>query len=128
MTLNMHEIVGRSHILMITFDTLRYDVAYEQLQLGNTPNLARVLPESTWQKCHSPGSFTYAAHVAFFAGFLPTPAKPGRHERLFALKFAGSETTGTNTFVFDASDIVSGLANEGYRTICIGGVGFFKKQ
>jgi hypothetical protein len=113
---------------MITFDTLRYDVACQQLQLGNTPNLARVLPETGWQKCHSPASFTYAAHVAFFAGFLPTPATPGRHERLFALKFSGSESTGTSTFVFDTPDIVSGLANEGYRTLCIGGVGFFKKQ
>ena len=128
MTFNMHKIVGHSHILMITFDTLRYDVACEQLALGNTPNIARVLPNHQWQKCHSPASFTYAAHVAFFAGFFPTPATPGRHERLFALKFSGSETTGSNTFVFDTPDIVSGLANEGYRTLCIGGVGFFKKQ
>jgi membrane-anchored protein YejM (alkaline phosphatase superfamily) len=128
MNINMHQLVGRSHILMITFDTLRYDIACEQLDLGNTPNLANMLPEKKWQESHSPGSFTYAAHQAFFAGFFPTPAKPGRHERLFALKFTGSETTGTNTFVFDTPDIVSGLANEGYRTICIGGVGFFKKQ
>ena len=128
MILNMNQIIGHSHILMITFDTLRYDVACEQLDSGNTPNLARVLPEKRWQKCHSPASFTYAAHVAFFAGFLPTPATPGRHERLFALKFSGSETTGSNTLVFDTPDIVSGLANRGYRTVCIGGVGFFKKQ
>lgn len=128
MTFNMHDIVGRSHILMITFDTLRYDIAHQELQKGNTPNIATVLPESGWQESHSPGSFTYAAHTAFFAGFFPTPATPGRHERLFALKFAGSETTGQNTFAFDTTDIVSGLANEGYRTICIGGVGFFKKQ
>jgi len=113
---------------MITFDTLRYDVACQQLQLGNTPNLARVLPENGWQKCHSPASFTYAAHVAFFAGFLPTPATPGRHERLFAVQFSGSESIGASTFVFDTPDIVSGLANQGYRTLCIGGVGFFKKQ
>lgn len=128
MPLNMHQCVGQSHILMITFDTLRYDVACDELQKGNTPNLARVLPENLWTKCHSPASFTYAAHMAFFTGFFPTPATPGRHERLFALKFSGSETTGKNTFVFDTPDIVSGLASEGYRTICIGGVGFFKKQ
>jgi hypothetical protein len=29
--------------------------------------------------------------------------------------------------VFDAPDIVSGLAGRGYHTICIGGVGFFNK-
>jgi arylsulfatase A-like enzyme len=128
MNLNMHQCVGQSHILMITFDTLRYDAACDELQKGNTPNIARVLPESLWTKCHSPASFTYAAHMAFFTGFFPTPATPGRHERLFALKFSGSETTGKNTFVFDTPDIVSGLEMEGYRTICIGGVGFFKKQ
>jgi hypothetical protein len=128
MTFDMHKILGQAHILMISFDTLRYDVAQQELQKGNTPNIAKVLPASGWQESHSPGSFTYAAHTAFFAGFFPTPAKPGKHERLFALNFAGSETTGNNTFVFETADIVSGLANEGYRTICIGGVGFFKKQ
>jgi len=30
--------------------------------------------------------------------------------------------------VFDAPDIVTGLAVRGYHTVCIGGVGFFNKQ
>jgi hypothetical protein len=63
-----------------------------------------------------------------FAGFLPTPAKPGRHPRLFALRFEGSETTAETTCVLDAPDIVSGLRGRGYRTACIGGVGFFNKK
>ena len=64
-----------------------------------------------------------------FAGFLPTPARPGPHPRLFALAFAGSETTDANTFVFDGhADIVHGFASLGYRTLCIGGVGFFILQ
>jgi hypothetical protein len=77
---------------------------------------------------HSPGSFTYAAHQAFFAGFLPTPVAPGKHSRLFAVRFPGSETTTEQTCVFDAPDIVTGLAMRGYHTICIGGVGFFNKR
>jgi len=43
-----------------------------------------MLPASGWERRHSPASFTYAAHQAFFAGFLPTPASPGPHPRLFA--------------------------------------------
>src|SRR5207248_2112162 len=78
---------------------------------------------------HSPGNFTYAAHQAFFAGFLPTSAHPnGPQTRLFAGRFAGSETTGPGTKLFDSPDIVTGLGAEGWRTICIGGVGFFNQQ
>lgn len=115
------------NIVFLTLDTLRYDVAVEQLQTGHTPHLARLLPQG-WEKRHTPGSFTYAAHQAFFAGFLPTPAVPGKHPRLFAAAFAGSETTGPDTMVFETADIVTGFMAKGYRTICIGGTGFFNKQ
>jgi hypothetical protein len=126
--LNARALVGSHDILLITLDTLRYDVARDLLAAGRTPNLAAVLAHRQWQMRHSPGSFTYAAHQAFFAGFLPTPAPPGQHPRLFAARFAGSETTTEATYVFDAPDIVTGLARIGYHTVCIGGVGFFNKQ
>lgn len=122
------EVIPSHDILFITLDTLRYDVAQAVLKRGGTPNLAAVLPGRTWEKRHSPGSFTYAAHQAFFAGFLPTPARPGKHPRLFALRFPGSETTTPDTCVLDGPDIVTGLAGLGYHTVCIGGVGFFNKQ
>ncbi len=121
-------LIGHCDMLLLTLDTLRYDVAAACLRAGRTPNLAAVLPPSGWEERHSPGSFTYAAHQAFFAGFLPTPARPGRHPRLFAVRFPGSETTGPQTCVFDAPDIVTGLATRGYHTLCIGGVGFFNLQ
>lgn len=121
-------LIGTHDLLLVTLDSLRYDVARDALARGLTPNLAAVLPAGEWEERHSPGSFTYAAHHAFFAGFLPTPARPGRHPRLFAARFAGSETTGPGTAVFDAPDIVSGLAGRGYHTVCIGGVGFFNRQ
>ncbi len=124
---DMNQIVGKSNVLFMTFDTLRYDVAQQEYAAGRTPFLARLLPEG-WEQRHAPGSFTYASHCAFFAGFLPTPAQPGLHERLFSLKFAGSETTGASSYCFDTPDIVSGFAELGYRTLCLGGVGFFKKQ
>src|SRR5690606_8944268 len=126
--LNANAIVGSHDILLITLDTLRYDVAAALAERGETPNLARLLPSGQWERRHTPGSFTYAAHHAFFAGFLPTPARPGRHPRLFAARFAGSETSTEQTYVFDAPDIVSGFRQLGYYSICIGGVGFFNKQ
>jgi hypothetical protein len=113
---------------LVTLDTLRYDVARDALLAGQTLHLARFLPGGCWEQRHSPGNFTYAAHQAFFAGFLPTPLAPGKHPRLFAARFPGSETTGEHTFVFDAPDVVTGLAACGYHTICIGGVGFFNRK
>src|SRR5690348_3024335 len=120
-------LIGTHDVIMITLDTLRYDVAVDALARGLTPHIASVLPGGAWEMRHSPGSFTYAAHHAFFAGFLPTPVPAGPHPRLFAARFPGSETTTEATFVFDAPDIVTGLAKLGYHTICIGGVGFFNR-
>jgi hypothetical protein len=126
--LNAADMIGSHDIVMLTLDTLRHDVATAAFNAGELPNLAAHMPATGWERRHTPGSFTYAAHVAFFAGFLPTPVAPGRHERLFALRFAGSETTGRNTAVLDGTDIIDGLRRRGYHTICIGGVGFFNKQ
>jgi len=121
-------LIGRCDVLFVTLDTLRYDVAEAALRAGRTPMLESLLPAGRWEKRHSPASFTYAAHQAFFAGFLPTPAAPGPHPRLFAARFAGSETTTKHTATFDAPDIVTGLAGRGYHTVCVGGVGFFNQQ
>ena len=125
--LNARRMVGTHDVLFVTLDTLRYDVAARLYAAGRTPNLSAVLPPGGWEKRHTPGNFTFAAHAAFFAGFLPTPAEPGRHPRLFALRFPGSETTTDETAVFDAPDLVAGFRNRGYHTICVGGVGFFNK-
>lgn len=113
-------------VLLVTLDTLRFDVAVEALE--RTPVLRSVLPGGEWEERHSPATFTYAAHQAFFAGFFPTPARPGPHPRRFALRFAGSESTTRETIVFDAPDLVSGFASHGYHTLCVGGVGFFNLQ
>ncbi|MFC5944741.1 STM4013/SEN3800 family hydrolase [Micromonospora harpali] len=124
----MPELVGSHDVCLVTLDTLRFDVADGLAAAGRTPALARVLPGGRWERRHSPASFTYAAHHAFFAGFLPTPAAPGRHERLYAAAFPGSETSGEHTWVFDAADLPTALAREGYHTLCLGGVGFFNRR
>ncbi|GIE82150.1 membrane protein [Actinoplanes philippinensis] len=121
----MRGLIGSHDLLFVTLDTLRYDIAVECLEGGRTPYLQKVLPGGMWERRHTPASFTYAAHHAFFAGFLPTPVTPGPHERMFAARFGGSETSGPGTFVFDAPDLPTGLAAAGYHTVCLGGVGFF---
>lgn len=124
----MRSLIGSHDILLVTLDTLRYDVAAELVAAGRTPQLAKVLPGGRWEARHTPASFTYAAHHAFFAGFLPTPVAPGRHERLYASAFPGSETSGPDTWVFDAPDLPTALAEAGYHTLCLGGVGFFNQR
>ncbi len=124
---DMNEVVGTHDIAMIVLDTLRFDVASEEMAAGRTPNLAARMPDG-WDRRHSPGTFTYASHTAFFAGFLPTPDHPGRHRRRFALRFEGSETTGDRTCILDGATIVEGLAARGYHTLCVGGVGFFNLE
>ncbi|ROT31096.1 STM4013/SEN3800 family hydrolase [Micromonospora sp. HM5-17] len=124
----MKDLIGTHDLLFVTLDTLRYDVAAELAAAGRTPNLARALPGGTWEARHSPASFTYAAHQAFFAGFLPTPTTPGPHPRLFAAASQDSTTTSDETWVFDAPDVVRALAAVGYHTVCVGGVGFFNQR
>lgn len=125
--MNMQEIAKHMHVLFITLDSLRYDAAEKLFRANKTPHFQQFFPGG-WQRCASPGSFTYAAHHAFFAGFLPTPVSDPKAPRLFAARFAGSETTGEQTLVFDTADIVTGFAQMGFHTACIGGVGFFNKQ
>jgi Sulfatase len=121
---DMNTIVGTHDIVLVTLDTLRFDVARDALQRGDTPAFAALIP--SWQLRHSPATFTFAAHQAFFAGFFP--ATSNKEPRLFALRFPGSDTTTPQTCVLDGPDIVSGLGARGYHTACIGGVGFFNKQ
>ncbi len=62
-------LVGTHDVLFVTLDTLRFDVAEEAMKRGQTPGLGALI--GAWQPRHSPSTFTYAAHHAFFAGFLP---------------------------------------------------------
>lgn len=127
--IDMNEVVGRHNIFMMTLDCLRHDVARACLRSGRTPNLAAVLPPGGWEARETPGTFTFAAHQAFFHGFLPTPPGAGPHPRLLALEFEGSRTTVPQTYVFrGVSNVVEGFRALGYRTFCVGGVGFFNKR
>src|SRR5262245_5416740 len=125
----MNEVVGRADVLFVTLDCLRLDVAREALARGLTPNLAGVLPAGGWEARETPGPFTLPAHLAFFHRFLPTPLGAGPHPRLFALDFEGSLTIAPTTFVFrEVDNVIAGFRRQGYRSYCVGGVGFFNKR
>jgi Sulfatase len=124
--IDMHQVVGRANLLWVTLDCLRHDVACRALAEGRTPNLRAALPPGGWEARETPGTFTLAAHQAFFHGFLPTPPGNGPHPRLLALEFEGSLTIAPQTYTFRGADnVIAGLRQLGYRTFCVGGVGFF---
>lgn len=123
----LRELVGVADVWLLTLDTLRYDVAVQELAAGRTPHLADLLAlgAGQWEARHTPGSFTYAAHHAFFAGFLPTPRHEPKADRLWAVDFPGNEDTSPDTWFTSEATVVAGLAAAGHRTLCVGGVGFF---
>jgi hypothetical protein len=126
---DMNQFVGAANFLFVTLDCLRYDVTRLCLAEGRTPNLQSVLPADGWEMRETSGTFTLAAHTAFFHGFLPTPPGDNLHPRLLALAFEGSLTTAHETYVFDGvSNVIAGFRQLGYRTFCVGGVGFFNKR
>lgn len=118
--------LGKQDIVLLTLDALRFDVAQAAFSNGQLPHFASLIPQG-FEARQTPGTFTFAAHQAFFAGFFPTlPGAP--QDRPIALRFPGSRTTGPTTLLLEGTSIVTALADAGYRTICIGGTGFFNPQ
>ena len=123
------ELIGSHDVLLVTLDTLRYDVARDALLAGRTPNLARVLPGGRWEAAPLAGQLHVRRAPGVFRR-LPADARPARASTRGCSRraFPAARRRATHTCVFDAPDIVTGLAACGYHTICIGGVGFFNKQ
>ena len=128
--IDMNEIVGKNDILMLCFDTLRYDVSVAEEASGGTPTLkACGVP---WEKRHAPGNFTYPSHFAMFAGFLPSPAYPhvlrDRRWLFFPKQVGTGRIPPEGSYAFGEATFIESLFNVGYETICIGGVSFFSKR
>lgn len=115
-------------ILFVTLDSLRHDVATTALDSKATPNLARLLPGGTWERRWTPGTFTLPAHTAFFSGFLPKVASPRQPPRLWECRPPAFKEVDPQTFVFDAPNLLQGLKQHGYRTVCVGGVTYFSRE
>ncbi|MET8678211.1 STM4013/SEN3800 family hydrolase [Streptomyces sp. NPDC004647] len=117
-----------TNILFVTLDSLRYDVAKETLQAGQTPRLGGLLPEGRWERRQTPGTFTLPAHMAFFSGFLPKLPQPIQPPRLWECRPPAFKRVRPETFVFDAPSLLAGLRQHGYRTVCVGGVTYFSRE
>ena len=110
--IDVNALIGTHDVLFVTLDTLRYDVAARlRCAPGRTPNLAAVLPGGGWEERHSPGQL----HLRRPPGVLrrlpaDAGARPAGTRGCSPLRFPGSETTADETCVFDAPDIVAGLA------------------
>jgi hypothetical protein len=121
-------IASGTNILFVTLDSLRYDVAREAMEGGRTPRLARLLPGGQWEHRQTPGTFTLPAHMAFFSGFLPKLPQPEQPARLWECRPPAFKKVPPETFVFDAPNLLDGLALHGYRTVCVGGVTYFSQE
>lgn len=118
----------RHSILFVTLDSLRHDVAAETMAAGQTPHLARWLPGQRWEERTTPGTFTLPAHTAFFSGFLPKLKQPVQPPRLWECRPPAIKQPDPSTLVLDAPNLLTGLSQHGYRTVCIGGVTYFSRE
>ena len=119
--MDMNRVVGTHDILMLCFDTLRYDVSKAEEAAGGTPVLNS--HGGLWEKRHAPGNFTYPSHFAIFAGFLPSPAEPhslrSRKWLFFPVQAGTGRIPPKGSYPFTEATFVQSLANKGYETICI---------
>lgn len=125
---NAKALIGQANVLMVTFDSLRYDVARAMSAAGRTPNLSSILPGGRWEERRTPGTFTFPAHQAFFAGFLPKTTSPVQPPRLWECRPPAGKPVHDSTYIFDAGNILDGFRAAGYYTVCIGGVTYFSRE
>jgi arylsulfatase A-like enzyme len=123
-TFPFKDMVGTHDVMWIVLDSVRFDVAQRAHERGETPNLSSLIPRG-WECRHSPGTFTLPSHSAMFSGFLPTPKERPKSGSIAAPRMPGIDALSADTFLFDEAGIPQALAARGYRTVCIGGVGFF---
>ncbi|MFF0451470.1 hypothetical protein ACFYT4_34800 [Streptomyces sp. NPDC004609] len=121
-------ILAGTNILFVTLDSLRYDVARMALDEGRTPHLARLLPGGGWELRQTPGTFTLPSHMAFFSGFLPKLPQPEQPPRLWECRPPSFKTVPSQTFLFEAPNLLEGLNQHDYRTVCVGGVTYFSRE
>lgn len=128
-SIDMKEIVGKANILFVCIDCLRYDVAHEEELNGGTPVLNSY---GSWSKRQAPGNFTYPSHQAMFSGFFPVEDGIKNIQNSEMLFFPENIGMGRNApdgaFGFSKPTWIEALADCGYETYCIGGVGFFDKR
>ena len=55
--INMNDLIAReANVLFVVLDSLRFDIAVQEQEAGNTPNINRY---GRWIKCEAAGNFTW---------------------------------------------------------------------
>ena len=121
------------HQFLLTLDSLRWDV-FEQANIPFLKNLGK------WKKAFTQGTYTFPAHMSFFAGRLPQTADNTDYYDAVAFRTEGSGRLRRNRQLFrldnpEASrsagltlsgrNVVQGFARLGYATIGSGAVNWF---
>lgn len=110
--------------LLVTLDSCRYDCFAK----ANVPNMKSV--GKLWL-AEAPGYFTYASHMAMFAGFTPgvstekIPYVNPKLAKVFKLRIAGAQTRGQEHITLEGRNIMEGFQKRGYETIGTGAVLWF---
>ena len=90
---------------------------------------SRALVPAAGRSGTRPGTFTYAAHHAFFAGLPADAGAPGAPRApLRARASRAARRSPATTCVLDGATSSRASRARGYHTLCIGGVGFFNQQ
>ena len=113
------------NILLLTYGSCRFDV----LKAARTPVLDSY---AEVRKATSPATYTYPAHLSFFAGQLPNceedePYFNRFNRQLIALAGVGETNVARDAFIQVESDenIVGGLSQIGYQTVGAGAMSWF---
>lgn len=115
------------NILLLTYDSCRFDV----LQAANTPVLDSF---GVVRSARTSATFTYAAHLAFFAGILPNCPEDLPYYNRFTKQLMGLVQVGETNVVKDSlirlrseRNVMSALAREGYQTVGAGAMNWFRQ-
>jgi len=115
---------------IITLDSLRYDVSVSV----DIPKMRRWFEKygthPDFVKTYAPGTYTLPSHISMFvAGIFPENRTLGGYYNRYSqsmIRTTSVEVKGKrNGINFDSRNIIEGFAAAGFRTIGIGGVGWF---
>lgn len=119
-------------IAIITLDSLRYDTAV----IANTPSLCEIFTSqhTLWHKVYAQATYTLPAHIAMLGnGMLPSDldaGTPGPYnsdkQRLFRVELGDTSIPIIHPTSGNYPNIVRGFEGLGYRTVGVGGVGWFR--
>lgn len=114
----------RPNVLLITLDSCRWD-SY----VG--ASMPFLNAHCAGRKAYSQATFTYASHLAMLQGILPGTIELRPYYNRYSkqlIRIANRRTGPTSliTFPMGTENIVTGFGNDGYRTIGLGAMEWFK--